>query len=282
MPGFFVLVTTARRLRKIETRQAIRLVRPPGQWKAAEMLWRTVRQTLAWFSGREPVVLLSMFLVVGGIWAFIEIADEVAEGEFQKIDEWAVRALRKADNPAEPIGPRWLQEMGRDATALGGVAWLVFFTFAVAGYLWLDKKTHMSVFLLGAAASGTLVGFALKSVFARPRPDVVPHLAYVTTHSFPSGHSMLSAVVYITLGTLLAAVVARRRLKVYILSIAIVLPLIVGISRVYLGVHYPTDVLAGWMAGLAWALLCWLVARWLQRRGEVESEPPERLVDQRP
>lgn len=240
------------------------------------MLRHAVRNTMTWFGGREPAVLLSMFLVVAGIWMFIEVADEVAEGDFRHIDEWAVRALRNPDNVADPIGPRWLQEMGRDATALGGVGWLLFFTFAVAGYLWLDQKTHMSVFLLAASASGTLLSFTLKSVFARPRPDIVPHLSHVTTHSFPSAHSMVSAVVYITLGTLLATVVARRRLKAYILSVAIVLPLIIGISRVYLGVHYPTDVLAGWMAGLAWALLCWLVARWLQRRGEVESVPTEK------
>ncbi|TWU22748.1 phosphatase PAP2 family protein [Bythopirellula polymerisocia] len=83
---------------------------------------------------------------------------------------------------------------------------------------------------------------------------------------------MLSAVVYLTLGSLLAASIQRRSLKFYVLAIAVLLSLIVGISRVYLGVHYPTDVLAGWIAGLVWALLCWLVARWLQQRHKVETE----------
>jgi undecaprenyl-diphosphatase len=225
-----------------------------------------------WFGGREPVVLLTSLLVIAGTWAFIEVTDEVFEGSTQGFDDWAVKAMRQPDNLSEPLGPRWLQEMGRDATALGGVGWLVFFTFVVAGYLWLDRKAHMMVFLLGAATSGTVLAFALKWSFARPRPDLVPHLSHVSTSSFPSAHSMVSAVVFTTLGALLATVVARRRLKAYILFIALVLPIIVGVSRVYLGVHYPTDVLAGWTAGLTWALLCWLVARWLQRRGEVESE----------
>ena len=91
-------------------------------------------------------------------------------------------------------------------------------------------------------------------------------------YSFPSVHSLMSAVVYLTLGALLARMVARRRLKFYVLTLAVTLTGLVGISRVYLGVHYPSDVLAGWCVGLSWASLCWLVGRKLQRQGAIERE----------
>lgn len=130
----------------------------------------------------------------------------------------------------------------------------------------------MMAFMLAAIIGGVVVSTLLKSLFDRPRPDLVPHLSHVYTSSFPSGHSMLSAIVYLTLGSLLAAVMPSRKLKVYVLAVAIIVTVVVGASRVYLGVHYPTDVLAGWLAGLVWALLCWLIARWLQRRGKVEPE----------
>lgn len=233
---------------------------------------KPLRQLIQWIGGREPVVLLLLLVFAVGTWAFIEIAEEVLEGDTQAFDAWMVRSMRRADDPATPIGPLWMHEMGRDATALGGVGALTLFILVVAGYLWLDRKFRMLVFLLAATGSGMLMSLALKQAISRPRPDIVPHLSHVHTSSFPSGHSMLSAVVYLTLGSLLAASVPRTGLKVYILCIAIMLSLIVGISRIYLGVHYPTDVLAGWIAGLVWALLCWLVARWLQRRHQVESE----------
>ncbi|MDZ4821482.1 MAG: phosphatase PAP2 family protein, partial [Planctomycetota bacterium] len=139
-------------------------------------------------------------------------------------------------------------------------------------YLWLDGKVHMMVFTLGAATSGVLISIGLKSLYDRPRPNLVTHLSHVYSSSFPSGHSMLSAIVYLTVGPLLAAVMPTRPLKIYVLFVAIILSVSVGLSRVYLGVHYPTDVLAGWLAGVVWSLLCWLLARWLQRRGTVEQQ----------
>lgn len=91
------------------------------------------------------------------------------------------------------------------------------------------------------------------------------------TASFPSGHAMLTAVAFLTLGVLLARMTEHRRLKAFALATSITLTILVGLTRIHLGVHYASDVLAGWVAGGAWALLCWSVARYLQRRGAVEK-----------
>jgi undecaprenyl-diphosphatase len=224
------------------------------------------RDLAAWFGGREPVVLLAAFIVVAAAWGFIEIADQVIEGETHAFDKWVIAITRNADDPSMPIGPPWLQEMGRDATALGGVGWLTFFTIVAAGYLWLDSKLRLMILLILSTLGGLILTSSLKYFISRPRPEADFYLSHVYTSSFPSGHSMLSAVVYLTTGALLAAAVSHVRLKIYVLSVAILLALIVGTSRVYLGVHYPTDVLAGWMAGAAWATLCWLFAHWLRHR----------------
>lgn len=221
---------------------------------------------------REPLVLLVLLTIVGGTWGFIRLANLVAGQTTQHFDERMLLALRRPDEPARPVGPAWLHEVARDVTALGGVTALALLTAAVAGFLLLRGQTHAMWLVLVATAGGLLISLLLKGNYERPRPSVVLPLTQVHTSSFPSGHSMMSAVVYLTLGSLLARLVARRRLKLYILAVAVLLTLLVGLSRVYLGVHYPTDVLAGWMAGLVWALLCWLVARHLQRRGAVEAE----------
>lgn len=237
-----------------------------------------VRRLAGWLGGFEPLVLLALALVIAAIWGFISLADEVIEGETHAIDRQVVRAMRQADDPATPIGPLWVQEMGRDATALGGNGFIVLLTVVVLGFLLMSGRRATAVFMVIAVTGGFVGSHLLKTLISRPRPDIVPHLSHVHTYSFPSGHAMISAVVYLTLGVITAMVVGRRRLKWYVLSVALLLTLIVGVSRVYLGVHYPTDVFAGWIAGLAWALLCWLVARLLQRRGQIEpasSEPPE-------
>jgi undecaprenyl-diphosphatase len=231
-------------------------------------LWRVIE----WLGGHELAVLLGLLVVVAGTWGFIALAGEVVEGDTQRFDERLIRALRRPDDPATPIGPAWMEEVGRDITALGGVPLIVLITGAVAGFLALDRKFGALWFVLGATAGGFAVSAALKAMFRRPRPEVVPHLMRAYQSSFPSGHSMISAVVYLTLGVLLVRLVHRRQLKFYFLSTAVLLTLLVGVSRVYIGVYYPTDVLAGWTAGLVWAVLCWLVQRALQRRGQIEDE----------
>jgi undecaprenyl-diphosphatase len=142
---------------------------------------------------------------------------------------------------------------------------------AIAGFLAMTRKSHAALLVLVSVTGGVLISQTMKWAYARPRPDLVPHSAEVFTTSFPSGHSMMSAVVYLTLGALLARTQADRAAKVYVLAVAVLLTALVGASRVYLGVHWPTDVLAGWALGGLWALICLLVMQWLQGRGQVED-----------
>jgi undecaprenyl-diphosphatase len=219
------------------------------------------RRFIAWLGGADLALLCSLLVIVVGLWSFVALAYAVSRGSVQQFDERVIWALRNPADPADPWGPPWMGEIGRDLTALGGIAALCLITAAVAGYLLICRQHRGLAFLLGATLSGLLLCGLLKNLFERPRPDIVPHLSYVSTTSFPSGHSVLSAVVYLTLGSLLARIVPQRRLKLYFLGVALFLSFLVGVSRVYMGVHYPTDVLAGWSVGLAWALVCSLVAR---------------------
>jgi undecaprenyl-diphosphatase len=229
-----------------------------------------VQRGIRWLNA-DLVFLLALLVVVVGILAFFQTARAVSAGTTQSLDEKILLDLRDPKDLARPIGPPWLNEMGRDLTALGGVACLTLITTFVAGYLLLSRKYGALALLLAAILGGLLLSTLLKEVFDRPRPTLVPHLSHVDSPSFPSGHSMLSAVVYLTLGSLLDRLVQSVRLKFYFLGVALLLSFLVGLSRVYMGVHYPSDVLAGWAGGLTWAVLCWLVARYLQRRGAVEK-----------
>lgn len=221
---------------------------------------------------REGAVLLAIVLLAGSVWFFLELADEVIEGETHAFDERILLFMRDRAASDNPWGPPWLEEMGRDFTALGGVGVLVLLTAATVGGYLLRGHKRMALLVTAAVFGGFLVVYFLKLGFSRPRPELVPHGSYVYTASFPSGHSMLAAVTYLTLGFLLARTHRHWSTKLYIMAVTLVVTGLVGLSRVYLGVHWPTDVLAGWAAGAAWALLCWLAARWLQRRGEVETE----------
>jgi undecaprenyl-diphosphatase len=225
---------------------------------------------LAWVRASEVGVLLALLLAAGAIWLFAEVADEVGEGDTRALDERLLLVFRAADDTSDPLGPSWVEELARDVTAVGGAAFLAFLTVAAAGFLVLQRKWHLALYLVGAVAGGTVLSSLLKWAFGRPRPDLVVHGQEVYTTSFPSGHSMLSAVAFLTLGALLASGQTNLGMRAYLMGLAVFLTVSVGLSRVYLGVHWPTDVVAGWTAGAGWALLCWAVARRLRRRGAVE------------
>jgi undecaprenyl-diphosphatase len=211
------------------------------------------RQEITWLLvGLSACVLLFIFVLLAG---------EVMEGETQALDVRTLRALRTAADPSVSIGPAWLEFAFLDLTALGGMTVIGLVVCAVAGFLFLQGRRRTALIILFTTISGDLVGTAMKHLFARPRPTVVPHLREVLSSSFPSGHAMDSAIVYLTLGAMLMRVADRRATKLYCLAMAALITLLVGVSRVYLGVHYPTDVIGGWILGFAWASVCWLVAQ---------------------
>ena len=238
-----------------------------------------------WFlmrDGRlERGTLLTLILAAAALYAFAALAGAVGGGGTYAFDERVLLALRVPGNLADPIGPKWVEEMMRDITALGSTAVLTLMVLVVTGYLLLSDKRRSALTVLFAVVSGVVVSQAAKIAYDRPRPELVPHGAEVYTASFPSGHSMMAAIVYLTLGALLARTQADLRVKMYILGAAVLLALLVGVSRVYLGVHWPTDVLAGWALGGMWAMLCRLVMLRLQQRGQAEAETSAGRVEDR-
>lgn len=228
------------------------------------MLLRTAERIKDFVSSEIVLLLIAALLIFGG-WGFSSLADEVTEGDTQKFDEWLMRQLRTGEDLKDTWGPVWLEEAAVDVTALGGMTVYPLVTAAVALYLLLSRHYARMWMVLIATIGGAILVFWLKDIFDRPRPDIVPHLTTHRSMSFPSGHAALSATIYLTLGVLLAQATKLRRLKVFFMAIALGLTLLIGSSRVFLGVHYPTDVLAGWCIGLAWAAAVWIVAFSVQR-----------------
>jgi undecaprenyl-diphosphatase len=195
------------------------------------------------------------------------VAAATLQGGLRGLDEWVLLALRTPGDTATPIGPMWFQDMVRDVSALGSTFVLTFVVVVVAGYLWIVDAPQKAAFLVVAVALGTLLNRLLKLAVGRPRPDIVAHATYVSNESFPSGHAANSAIVYLVLGMMLARVEANYTAKVFIFSVCVLTTLMVGMSRMYLGVHWPSDVIAGWLVGGLWALLSWYVLVRLQPRG---------------
>ncbi|MCU0727169.1 MAG: phosphatase PAP2 family protein [Planctomycetes bacterium] len=209
-----------------------------------------------------PRAAVLLTIVLSGL-AFVLLAVAVGAGGTQGFDERVLLALRDVADRGVPAGPPWLAEVGRDLSALGSEVALTLLLLSVAGYLLLSGGGRAVPPLFVAALGGFALSEGLKTLIARPRPVVVPHLSWTWSSSFPSGHAMLSTTVYLTLAVFLSGTVREPRLRILFVALAAGLALLVGCSRVFLGVHYPTDVIGGFLAGLGWSLL---VAHLFRRR----------------
>ncbi len=204
---------------------------------------------------RIPYVLAGLTALL--CWGFAAVADEVIEGDTSRFDEAVTAVFREPDDPAELWGPPWLEEAVRDVTGIGSFTVLGFVLIVTVLYFVMNGQGRTAAFVGFSVVGGTLLSSALKELFDRPRPEMID-AARVFTASFPSGHATMSAVVFLTLGLLLAEATKVRRLKAYFVGLGIFMAVAIGVSRIYLGVHYPTDVIAGWALGAAWALVCWV------------------------
>jgi undecaprenyl-diphosphatase len=230
------------------------------------------REWRAWLM-REFGLVAAVLVVAIGLWVFLGVADEMGEGDTAAFDQAIMYGLRQAGNPHNPIGPHWLELAAADITSFGSVTGLTVIVVLIGGFFAAFRRYREALILLAAPISGSLLSNWLKLYFNRDRPPLELHAVEVINPSFPSGHAMLSAVVYLTLGVLISRFSNRRRVKIYSLSVGVAMTLVVGASRVYLGVHWPTDVLAGWSLGAAWALAWWLAAWAAERFGPVNLRP---------
>lgn len=245
-----------------------------------QWLHRAGSMRLPW-GAYEILMLVALLVAVLCTWGFIELAGRVVSGSTQKFDQWAVDSFRQTVLRHAPLGAETIDQTFVDISALGGPTVLLLMTASVLGFLLWDRRYNALLLMIMATVGGVVLTWLLKESIGRNRPGGM-HLAIIQLSSFPSGHSMLSAVIYPTLGTLVARLVPRKRLKIYFMLVALALSFLIGISRIYLRVHYPTDVLAGWAAGLAWAAFCWTIAKYLERRGALEggeNEPASGSAD---
>ena len=231
----------------------------------ADQVLRLWRRSVA--AGIHPLVML---LSLSGAIVFGHVVEEMMEGDTSASDNAVLLALRVPGHLATPIGPPWLLQSAIDISALGGFTFIWLFTAAAAGFFALTRRWRTLAIFLGAIVGASVLDTVLKLSFHRARPEIVPHLTQVDNASFPSGHAMISAATYLTLGALLASSQSSRGARLYVLGLSVVITVLIGLSRLYLGVHWPSDVMAGWSAGAAWALLFWIVAAKTQA-GTVEA-----------
>lgn len=210
--------------------------------------------------------LAMMAFVAGGTALFILMTALATRGDPAAFDRDILLAMRRAGDLATPAGPSWLPGFAQGVTELGGTPVLLTLTIALAGYFIMKRNGGSLAILLAAVIGESIVVGQMKQAFGRVRPDFLPHLVEATSPSFPSGHSASAAAIFLTLAALIARETRDRAVRNYVFFVAVVLALMVGASRVYLGVHYPTDVIGGFGFGAAWAAMIFIAARHVQDR----------------
>lgn len=193
-------------------------------------------------------------------WVFIQISSEMIEGDTRAIDMTILRAAQSLR-----IGRPWVSEVMRDLSGLGSTTVLTLFTVVAGGYLAVVRARLTALLMLAAVISGSVCVGLLKAQFDRPRPEATFAELVAPGLSFPSGHATISAIVFLTVAALIASTRTRTIEQAYILAMATLMAMLVGVSRIALGVHWVTDVVAGWALGAAWALAWLLLTRRLTR-----------------
>ncbi|MBX9616068.1 MAG: phosphatase PAP2 family protein [Caulobacteraceae bacterium] len=210
-----------------------------------------------------------------GVLAFAGIADDLTQADSHGFDGRVLAWMQPV--AGRPRGPWWLQEAAADLTSLGGISVLALFAVAAIGILLILRKRLSAVLLVTGLAGGVALSEGLKALFERQRPPAAYQAVDTLNASFPSGHALLATVFYLTVAVLMTRAFPRRRLKAYVLSVGVLFALLVGLTRVYLGAHWATDVLAGWCVGAAWAVALWLVSHAVERHQRVRHAA---LVDE--
>jgi undecaprenyl-diphosphatase len=232
----------------------------------------TAHQTITFFrralriARTEIAALSALFVVTAGITIFADLAEDMREGDGQAFDQSILSAMRPHADLSDAWGPWWLEEAAADLTSLGGIAVLTLFATIVILFLFLQRKHLSALLLLVGLGGGVVLSEGLKSVFERDRPPQIYQAVDTINASFPSGHALLSAVFYLSIAVMLTRAFPERRFKAYVLGVGVALTLIVGMTRIYLGAHWATDVFAGWSVGAAWAMTLWLVSYGIARR----------------
>ncbi|MGH7010194.1 MAG: phosphatase PAP2 family protein [Caulobacteraceae bacterium] len=224
---------------------------PPGARLARSLIRR---------GRREVIPILVLAVVALGALFFIGLIDPVVDGHTVHFDEGLLLLFREPGRPDSPIGPWWVQRAAIDFTALGSTTILTAVVIAAAGLFVLVREWRAAIFLIAASVTGTVLVEGFKVAVGRTRPPTAMHLVPVSNASFPSGHAAMSALIYLTLAALVARFSTRRRVETYALVLGVVVTFLIGLTRIYVGVHWPTDVIAGWALGACWASLWWLIA----------------------